>query len=344
MAVVWSWAFGAETFTDLSTNMEFTFPTTGATQAPQTGAANVYSYPAYPGTKHSWGSSAFRKLEFPATAAWNTIGTIAAPILCQGAWRQSTTDPLLSAVMGSGRRIWMSCSNSAASVISCFVDNVLAGTVTLTVNDWHYVAITYDVSTVNWTATFFVDGAAVATGASVEVVETSGFYRTGGFSNTALALTAQLIVYDSGTPAATAAAPIFCTRLPPNADDAVQIVGVWVPSAGVDNFAVTNDNPFTTATFTQDAAPASGDTMVTEVDNLIVQLGLTAGSVLGATNHTYSIGTAVQVFASCRPTTSAYTDGDTITPDAGDTTYAWATTSDGTLAGTSTLQCKFEVV
>jgi hypothetical protein len=339
MAVIWSWAFGAETTTELD-EMGFARPINGGTQAPQSGPTNVYSYPAFPGIKYSWGCSGFRWLEYPSSVSTVT-GSVAAAINSQLDWRADSDNWLIGFETASGRKVRWYVTNAGTETTSCFVDNVLAGTVVVASGDWQYVAINYDVSTVNWTASFWLNGAQIASGTSTEVAETSVRYEHGGFSSSGLALLAQLIVYDNATTAADAATPLFVTRLPPNADDST--VGTWVPSAGATNIGVTNNNPFDPATYTQEATPSSGDNVVTEVNNLVAQLGVTAGSVLGATNHTYSSGTALQAFASCRDSGQVYTDGATITPDASDPTYAFATTTTG-LTGTSTIDCKYEIV
>jgi hypothetical protein len=338
MAVVWSWAFGAEDQTVLA-EMGFN-SVNGFPAAPTSAAGETYTYPAYPGTKYSWETGGFRWLEYPIQATEIT-GSVAVAIKALGNWYSNNNTGLINLTTGSGRRIYCYCSNTGLGTISCFVDNVLAGTFAATAGDWHYISITYDVSTVNWTAEFWKDGAQVATGTSTEVAETVVRYSNGSFGNSS-GLSAQIIVYDSGTSAADAATPLFVTRVPPNADG--PDVGTWVPTGGpATDFAATNSNPFDPTTYTENAAPASGDNVVTQVDNLTVQLGLVAGSVLGATNHTYSIGTAVQAFASCRDSGGAFVDGDTITPDAADVTYCYATATAG-LTGTSVIECKYEIV
>ena len=341
MAVVWSWAFGAEDQTVLA-EMGFN-SINGFPAAPTSAVGETYTYPAYPGTKYSWETGGFRWLEYPIQATEIT-GSVAVAIKALGNWYSNNTagSGLINLTTGSGRRVYCYCSNTGLGTISCFVDNVLAGTFAATAGDWHYISMTYDVSTVNWTASFWKDGVQVATGTSVEVAETVVRYSNGSFGN-ASGVSAQIIVYDSATSAADAATPIFCTRVPPNFDGPT--TGTWVPTGGpATNFAATNSNPFDPTTYTEETTPNSGDQVNTGANNLAVQLGLTPGLVLGATNHTYSIGTAVQAFASCRDSGEAsFTDGATITPDAGDTTYGFATAVTG-LTGASTIECKYEIV
>jgi len=343
MAVSWSWAFGLEDVATLE-DMGWFYHATGSTREPQTGADKVYSYPAFPGTKYSWASGAVRGFNFP-TAPFVSIGSVAVAVKADTSWYQSNAIPIIAVMEGAGTRgCRVYCSNTLANTITCIVGDVIAGTFTLTPDDWHYISINYDISTIIWDATFWANGVQVASGSnSGRNANTTGHYRTGGFSNT-LALNAQVIVYDSGTTASDAAAPIFCTRVTPNADDLVQTVGTWAPSTGSDNFAVTNENPFDETTYTRETTPSSGDAVVTEATNLVTQLGITSSSVLGATNHTYSVGTGVTAFAGCRDSGEAsFTTGTTIAPDAGDTTYAYATATAG-LTGTSTIECQYKIV
>ena len=347
MAVVWSWAFGSEGKSPMETYLGFEYINGGGTQAPYTGADNVYSYASYPGTKYSWGTSALRAFRFPAVAAPGA-GRVAVAVKAKTTWYSNSSASLLKleGLNDPGDMFaYMYISSSITGAVACYVDNTLVGTTSLTLDDWHYLAISYDfgVTTPNSaTATFFVNGAQVATGSDSSGptgTETQVRITSGGFSNT-LGLVAQCISYDTGTSEADAAAPIFVTRLAPN-DDTSE-VGTWTTSSGATNIGVTAGT-YDNATYTQEATPSSGDNVVTEVNNLATQLGLTPGVVRGGTNHTYSSGTNLQAFASIRDSGGSYTNGATVTPDSADTTYAYATASSG-LTGASTINVKYEVV
>ena len=240
---------------------------------------------------------------------------------------------------------FMYISNTATSVVSCFVDNTLAGTTTLTLDNWHYVCISYDFGvTTPGTAvgTFFVDGTQVATASDnfgPGGTESGAKAESGGFSNT-LALTAQVVAYDTGTSEADAAAPIFVSRLAPNADTSE--VGSWTPSTGSTNIGVTAGT-FDNATYTAESAPSASDNVVTEVNNLAAQLGLTPGVVRGGTVHSYSSGTNLRARAGIKDSgAGSFSNGSTVTPDENDTTYAYATSTG--LTGSSTINVKYEVV
>lgn len=348
MAVVWSWAFGSEGKSPMETYLGFEYINGGGTQAPFTGADNVYSYASYPGTKYSWGTSAVRGFRFPSTVAAPGAGTVAVALKAKTTWYANQSSPLLL-VEGvsdpTDMLALMYVSNAATSTIAMYVDSTLVGTISLTLDDWHYVAISYDfgVTTPNTaTATFFVNGAQVATGSDSSGptgTETKVRITSGGFSNT-LGLVAQCISYDTGTSQADAAAPIFVTRVTPNAD--TSDVGTWSPASGGTNQVTVTAGAYNNATYAQEATPSSGDNVVTEVNNLATQLGLTPGIVRAGTNHTYSSGTNLQAFASIRDSGGAYTNGATVTPDQNDTTYAYGTSTG--LTGSSTINVKYEVV
>ena len=343
MAVVWSWAFGAEAYT-VMVDMGFTVPVTTGTNAPTSLAADTYTYPAFPGTKYSWSTGAVRRLQYPG-AAWTANGTVAVAVKANTSWYSSNICPLIQVHTGSGRSIYVYCTNVGTGTVALYVDSVLAGTTTLTVNDWHYLALKYDVSTVNWTAELWVNNPASATisGTSTDVAETSGFYESGGFSGAA-ALTAQLIVYDSATAIGTAKVPYFVSRIAPTADTG-SVPFPWVsgPSTGATNFGVTAGT-FDETTYTRESTPVSSDNMVTETPALNVALGLASGSLLGATNHTWSSGTALQCKAYVGVGGSFSSGGTTVTPDAGDPTYAFDTLDGSGFTNTSVLQLKYQIV
>jgi len=347
MAVVWSWAFGNETKTDLESFMAFQFPVGGGTQAPQTGTGDVYTYAAFPGTKYSWGTSSNRLLIAPTINLG--AGRVAVAVKAQTDWYGGTGAPLLQ-VTGiadpNDMVAYMYVSNASTGAISCYVDNTFAGTTSVTVSNWHYLCISFDfgVTTPNSaTATFFVDGTQVATGTDSSGptgTETQVQIKNGGFAGYGnLALTAQIIAYSDATSEADAATPKFVSRLAPNADTST--TGTWTPSSGATNVGVTAGT-YDNAEYTLETTPSSGDQVITEVNNLATQLGVTPGIVAGATNHTYSSGTNLQAFASVKDSTGVFVDGATVTPDQADTTYAYATTT--AVTGSSIINVKYEVV
>lgn len=352
MAVVWSWAFGAETHAIL-TDMGFSGYGTYTSQAPTSTAADIYTYPAFPGTKYSWSTPVFKTIQTPTSAGWTDEGTVAVAIKANTDWYDNAIVPLIKVNMPL-HSINVYCTNRGTGTITLYVGTTLVGTTTLTVNDWHYLALKYDVSTPGaWTAELWVNNPASATipagGLSYAgAAQTSGFYESGGFSQTALALTAQFIVYDSATAIATAKVPYFVSRIAPTADTGE--VGTWAPSTGGTNYGVTDGDGvtgFDKTTYTREATPSSSENVVTQTPALNVALGVVSGSVLGATNHTWSSGTAIQCKAYVGVGGSFSSGGATVTPDAADPTYAFDTSptaGSGAVGASDVIELKYQIV
>ena len=344
MAVHWSWAWGQETVTDLVDDMGFVSPTGGGTQQPTSAAGNTYTYPLSP-TRYAWESSVIRQLRFPAQAFLNT-GTVALPIKA-ATWFADSGTPLIQVYSGtSSKSINVYCTNSGTNVISMYVDNILGGTTTLTLNDWHYLALQYDMSATTWTATLYVDGAvaiALTTDTGLAVAA-SGYFQTAGFGGNSYV--GQLIVYTTGTVIADASAPIYCTRLSPQND--ISDVGAWTPAAnaGTDAVAaVISNDPLNTATNTTLSPAASSDNMITQATGINALIGVTSSDLRGVTAHSYASGTAVNTRVAVDGG-GGYTTGTQITPDTADTTYAFATydAGSGAISSTGNINFKYEIV
>ena len=340
MAVVWSWAFGAETHTELAL---MGWSGVNNQTVPTTGAGKVYTYASFPGTKYSLETREGYVVQAPPILP--NIGSFATAFKGQTSYDNGGVALEVRGIDGPyTNKIDMYVTNEGAGTFTARIDGTVVGTVTLPVGDWHYVSITYDMSTTTTSASFYANGTLFASGTdtSYTFAHSGVLLRAGGLGHYLPegSLHAQFIAYDSGTSAADAATPIFVSRLTPNADTST--VGTWTPSTGATNIGVTAGDPFDNATYTQEATPSSGDNVVTEVNNLSTQLGLTPGVVRGGTAHTYSSGTNLTAFASIRDSGGAYSDGATVTPDESDTTYGYSTSTG--LTGSSTINLKYEVV
>lgn len=346
MAVHWSWAWGQETVTDLVDDMGFAQASAGGTQQPTSAAGNTYTYPLSP-TRYAWETSNTKTLQTP-TQAFLNAGTIAVPLKAT-AWYGGFSWGILVGVVdaAAGKNITVYCTNGATNVISLYVDNILGGTTTLTVNDWHYVALQYDMSGASWTGALYVDGVLKISGADTVSGATAGYFQAGGFGSNGYM--GQLIVYTTGTVIADASAPIYCTRLSPQND--ISDVGAWTPAAnaGTDAVAaVISNDPLNTATNTTLSPAASSDNMITQATGINALIGVLSGDIRGVTAHSYASGTAVntRVAVSGNLVSGGYTTGTQITPDTADTTYAFATYDEGSAAISSTgdIYFKYEIV
>lgn len=342
MAVSWSWAFGQESSLTLETEMEWQFSST-ASAVGQPSNLFTYTYPGSP-ARFSWAQDDVlfnSNVELP-TAVFLPTGWITLAYYVDGSYSDGRY--LIQVLAASTRHISIRMDDDSAESFELFVDNVFKEAFVMAANNWQYVALKYDMSGATWSGQVFVNGvAATAAYTDAGVAAPLGGYRLSGIgAGVRTMYIAQFIIYDSLLDAGEV--PLYVTRIAPNADTAEIPPGGWSPSVGLTDFGVTNNDPFDSSTYTEQAAPNSGDNMVTEVNNLAVQLGVVAGSVIGVTNHTYSSGTALQAFASVRDSGGVYADGATITPDASpDTTYAFATGTVG-FTGASVVECKYEIV
>ena len=334
MAVKWSWAFGNETPTIMRDYMGWSFDQT-STSRNSAVTTPVYTYASYPGTRYSMALSD------------DDIAVPSSAVPVQG-WYSVAMQPTVSyrpfqtflAVYGGGSNRSIYIQVASESAWNLYVDNTFKETFTApALGDWHYIALKYDMSTSTWSGQVYVNGAAATASytdaRSAETVASAEFRgMTDGYKQTFIA---QIIFYDDLSDSGES--PLFVSRVGPTADTSE--TGTWAPSSGATNFGVTANNPYDNSTYTQEAAPSSGDNVVTEAV-LATELGLTPGIVRGGTNHTYSSGTNLQAFASIRDSAGAYTNGATVTPDSADTTYAYGTSTG--LTGSSTINVKYEVV
>lgn len=333
MGVHWSWAFGQETPTQLQTDMDFVL-------VASSNVTNTITY-TYAGSPGRWslGLSTYQHVTLPPSA-FTPTGWITMASYLNGTTLAAYTYP----IRAFGGVKYIGCYNVNATTVQFYVNNIAKETfAALTHHDWHYWALQYDVSGTTWSGQLFIDGVAkTAAYTQAGVASTEGKYMLAGSggSGTHVNKVAQAIVYSALGDAGET--PLFVTRLPPNAPNATDTTAGWGPVGAASNLLATNGDPLDTATYAQEPAPVSGDKISTEVNNLITQLGITPGLVLGATNHTYSSGVNVNVFASVG-LLGVYVDGATIVPDSADTTYGFGTKAGGLSSG-STIQCKYEIV
>jgi len=336
MGLRWCWAFGQESSALLESDMGWDWGSTSTGQG-QPVSSPVYTYPGSP-TRYSWSQDdgGFNTFAIP-NQVWVNRGWVAIAILNTS----NLNFARLINVVGSSsnRNIYLQCNGGSA--INLYVDNVFKEQFSVTIGDWNYIALQYDMSTATWEGRAWVNGAAATANYTDPRSPETGagqIYFSGVSGGTRSSYYAQIAVYDD--PADAGQTPYYCTRIAPDTDTSV--VGTWTPTAA-DNHSSTNSDPFNPSSYTEEATPSSGDQVTTSVAALNTALGITAGTVVGCTNHTYSSGTNLQAFAAVRDSGGAYGVGDTVTPDTSDTTYAFATQTAG-FTGTSTVNFKYEIV
>lgn len=338
MGLRWCWAFGQESSALLESDMGWDWGSTNTSQG-QPSTAFTYTYPGSP-TRYSWAQDdgGFNTFSIP-NQVWVNRGWVAIAIYNSSNFNSGSR---LINVLGSSsnRNIYLQVNGGSA--INLYVDNTFKETFSVTIGDWNYIALQYDMSTATWEGRAYVNGvAATANHTDARSAETVAgqIYFSGVSGGTRTSYYAQIAVYDD--PADAGQTPYYCTRVAPDTDTST--TGTWVPTAA-DNHSSTNTDPFSAASYTQEASPSSGDNVVTSVTlNSASALGVTAGAVIGVTNHTYSSGTNIQAFAAVRDSGGSYANGDQVVPDTSDTTMGFATQTSG-LGGTSTVNFKYQIV
>jgi hypothetical protein len=341
MAVKWSWAFGQETATLLNDDMEWQLTANLASYVPD----NAFTY-TYAGSPARWSLRVNQGADFILPVkAFTTTGWVTMAVYNDNpTWLQNTY-PLV-ARGGNSKYIGIYLVNAVTSTFQLFVDNIFKEAFTVPIQNWHYWALRYDMSTTTWSGQVYLNGAAVtAAYTDAGIAQTTGSLTSEGFSGLATSYFGQFTVYDSLSDAGET--PLFVTRISPDADSSE--VGAWTPSVGVTNVAVTANDPFDPTTYTEESTPNSGDNVVTSfAADLATQLGVSPTSVLGVTTHAYASGTAIDAFAAAGAA-GTFTAGSTFTPDLADVTYGYASApinpSTGVAwVGTDTVQTKFEIV
>lgn len=347
MALSWSWAFGQETAATLNDDMEWSLTAALASYVPDN--AFVYTYAGSPvrwSLKVNSGADFLLPVKAFAPTGWLTM----AAYNDSPTWVANTY--LLQVIGGNNRYIAVRMNNAGTSTFGLYVDNVFKESFSVVIQNWHFWALKYDMSTTTWSGQVYLNGVA-ATSAYTDsgVAQTLGAFHSEGFSSNSSFPTAgttyfaQWAVYDDLADAGEV--PKFVTRLSPDLDSSE--VGTWTPSAGATNVGVTANDPFDPTTYTEDATPIGGENVVTTfAADIATQLGISPTSIDGVTTHAYASGTAINSFASCGDSGS-FTDGSTFTPDLADTTYGYATAPINpntavAWTGTDTVQTKFEIV
>jgi hypothetical protein len=215
-----------------------------------------------------------------------------------------------------------------------YVDNTykITSASTITSSSWNFFALKYEGSTVDFKGTLYVNGVefiseqtetAATAWSDLTQMRISG-YATG---KTQSDYRSNLIAYDDITDAGQT--EVWCSTMEPTGDDSE--TGTWAPSTGATNFGVTT--PWDTATYTENTAPASGtDKVIMTCPNIATHLGITP-TVYGLVSQAVVSGGSD--FQALFNDGSATITGTTVTSNASNPTYGYATKSGGVTAGTT---------
>ena len=357
MAIYWSWAWGDETLTQLTNEMDWSANTSDTSRiAPRTD--RTYGYPGSP-TRYGLGTTNSRHVETPP-GTWLQKGAVAVSVFATSDWKHDYNDAPIIASLGDKNGIYLFVTSPASAGeirltfdnnSSTFSDHIVSGS--WPADEWHYIVLKYDHSLPSPTAEVWINGAlqCQATASWTDAISTTGVYRTGGFSNDSslpAGVIGQIIVYDTGSQiAGNFYDPVYCTRVEPTVD-----IGTskFQPSTGSHNFAVL-DSPFDSSIFTSNTSSVAGDSVICEASGALgwySQLGTTPTIINGLTVHAFASGSGQNGFSAVSNDNSTYLTGTHFTPDISDPTYGWVTAGAEPSSGlawntASLLYVKYEV-
>lgn len=329
MAITWSWAFGAETTTQLE-EMGWDWQNTGAGNPVTT---TQYTYIGSP-TRYSMSQNdqIFADLFRLPTQTFQPQGWVSFAFYYNSTTATLNGRNLVSVTDGgSGNGVYIRLTNSATNTYGLYVDNVFKEAFTMLPDRWNYVGLQYDMSTSTWSGRVFLDGVAVtATHTDSRAIVSTGGVFFSGLTNGYDTFFAQVVLYDS--PADAGETPYFVTRVDPMAD--VSVTGLnWTINGGAPDNHSALESPFNTATNVNDDPTTSGNDVIVSTTNLATQLG-TAPTTFGAvTIHTWATGSGVTGRTELSDDNTAYVAGNTITPSV-NATYSYATSETQPSSGT----------
>lgn len=363
MGICWSWAFGPESDAEMLTMDWVTWNTTNNSVS---AADKVYSYSGSPtryAVEHS--NAAFDIIRPPdkAVANWQPgsggteqQGWVAVPMKRYDSTVSNGTVNLIalftSLVSGDVSNTLVSTVGGTGTLRLYMGGGTFMGTTgAFDLSTWHYIALKWNhPNNSTHEAELWVDGVQEVTGSLSRTSIASSFHFTLGAAGFGVTpwLFGQIICYDDATDAGQT--PYYVTRVSPNADGTD--VGTWNPTSGSDHASVTD--PFSAATYTQEASPSPGDLVEVLVnaggDDIATQLGVTPTSVQNVTLHTYSTGQLITARAELRDSagSASVTNGPTETIDPASTTYAIvsadAPAAGGTWSGTDAPAFVYKVI
>ena len=332
MAVKWSWAFGPETNTELE-EMGWTLSNLSTSEITQS-STHIYTYPGSPSRR----SLNLRSVEtvMPPHGTFGSEGWACIAFYCSDSFTEWSENyhaiRIRSAVGGKSIKIYSDVTAPNQTMI-LQVDDTFdpSGSVTVSQNDWHYIALQYSMTGTTWSARWYLDGAPVGS----LTTDVSSHATTDDQISVSIAGTSnqnelytwygQMTSYDDL--ADDGSRPLYVTRVSPNIDVGPATVGTWLPIGAVANPEAIA-SPFNTSSYSLNASTTTGDRLaVGQTGDLASVLSIGAlSNVYGVTSHAYVTGSGLSGSAGISSNGTAWTTGSSIFPDTNDPTYGYSTT------------------
>jgi len=342
MAVKWSWAFGPESNTELE-EMGWTLSTTDPGYITQS-STHTYTYPGSPPGRKSINIRTSQTVR-PPNGAYGAEGWACVAFYCSDVFNEWGTNyhaiKIDSGVSGKSIKIYSDVSAPNQTMI-LQVDNTFdpSGSITVTQNDWHYIALQYSMTGTTWSARWYLDGAAVGsltTDASVDpTTDEQITLSMAGVStqNELYTWYGQMISYDDWND--DGGKPLYVTRVSPDTDLGGFTSGSWTPYGAASN-AQAVESPFGTSSYSSNSSISTGERLAVSAGGgtLGAKLNVGLSSVIyGVTNHAFVTGSGLSgtVGIGNTATPGVYHTGSSIFPDTSDITYGYSTSGSFAIA------------
>lgn len=342
MAVKWSWAFGPETNTELD-EMGWTLSDLNPSNITQS-STHLYTYPGDPSGRKSINLKRVQTI-YPPNGAYGAEGWACVAFYCSDSFNEWGENyhaiKIYSAVGGKSIKIYSDVTTPNQTMI-LQVDNTFdpSGSVTVTSNDWHYIALQYSMTGTTWSARWYLDGAPVGsltTDASVDpTTDEQITLSIAGTSNQNQFFTwyGQMTSYDDWSD--DGSKPLYVTRVSPDTDLGGFTSGSWTPYGAASN-AQAVESPFGTSSYSSNSSISTGERLAVSAGGgtLAAKLNVGLSSVIyGVTNHAFVTGSGLSgtVGVGNTATPGVYHTGSSIFPDTSDITYGYSSSGSFTAA------------
>ncbi len=353
MAVKWSWVFGPETNTELE-EMGWALSSVSTSDITQS-SAHTYTYPGSPPRK-SINIRRTRTLTAPA-GTFGAEGWACVAFYCSDFFDEwSENYHALKIYSGAGGKSIKIYSDTAApnQTMILQVDDTFdpAGSVTVSQDDWHFIALQYSMTGTTWSARWYLDGVPVGsltTDASVDPTTDDQIQVSiAGCSTTDSLFTwyGQMIAYDEWGDDGFRQA--YVTRVQPtDALGGTENVGTWNPVGAANNYEAV-ESPYETGSYSENSSASTGDKLFIAAGlgaTIQGQTGVGVGStVYGVTNHSWVTGSGLSGSVGIGKNDGfySYSTGSSIFPDTNDPTYGYVTSGSFNITDAPTMVYEVE--
>jgi len=354
MAVKWSWAFGPETNTELM-EMGWTMAYPSTSEITQS-SAHTYTYPGAPVGRKSINMrrqmSVISPQKTSAAEGWACVAFYCSDVFDQ--WGENYhAIKIISGAGGKSIKIYSDASAPNQTMI-LQVDGAFdpSGSVTVTQNDWHYIALQYSMTGTIWSARWYLDGAPVGSlttdGSAHATTDDQISLSIAGtsWSNSFYTWYGQIITYDDWSD--DGGKPLYVTRVDPKNQWAGGAphgqIGTWAPVGAATNPAAV-ESPYNTSSYSENTASVAGDRLVIyNFPDIATALNIDSSSIVyGVTNHAWVTGSGLSgsVGIAAPNIAGGWTTGSSILPDTNDPTYGYV--SSGSILAADQLYMSYEV-